>query len=192
MVADNWKQEQTEACGLGLLLTQPCPTFQFPSPSPTPQKTFVPSGNFSCCVLETQTYMTWSPSKIIFKSHSRILQKWGRVSINASDIPERQRFCFCLFFKIKSSFTFPVSSAVPLVTPKGLWVSGQEGPSPSFLDRYSKWVSKMRSSALVYLQFQTLTMDLEKKVQSYDDKTQMTKTMVRRIFNVLIKDKMSN
>lgn len=45
----------------------------------------------------------------------------------------------------------------------------------------------------MYLQFQTLTMDLEKKVQSlYDDKTQMTKTMVRRIFNVLIKDKMSN
>ena len=75
VVANSWKQEQTEACGRGLFLIHLRPTFQFPPLSLTLQKIFVPSGNFSCWVPEIQTYMTWSTLKIIFKPQSRIPQK---------------------------------------------------------------------------------------------------------------------
>lgn len=56
----HWRQKQTEACWAWFApASSPTPTSQLLSTSLTSQETSVPSGNFSCWLLETQNYMTF-------------------------------------------------------------------------------------------------------------------------------------
>lgn len=56
----HWRQKQTEACWAWFAPAPPStPTSELLSPSPTSQETSVPSGDFSCWLLEAQNYVTF-------------------------------------------------------------------------------------------------------------------------------------